>query len=91
MKRLEKDGMTLFSPSDVPDLHDIYGLEFEKKYVEYEKKAEKGDIKLFKKVKAKDLWRKVYQCFLKQGILGLLLRIHATLDHHGTCRHSTFI
>ena len=60
MKRLEKDEeWTLFSPSDVPDLHDIYGLEFEKKYVEYEKKAEKGDIKLFKKVKANDLWRKV--------------------------------
>ena len=68
MKRLEKDEeWTLFSPSDVPDLHDIYGLEFEKKYVEYEKKAEKGDIKLFKKVKAKDLWRKVLSMLFETG------------------------
>ena len=68
MKRLEKDEeWTLFSPSDVPDLHDIYGLEFEKKYVEYEKKVEKGDIKLFKKVKAKDLWRKVLSMLFETG------------------------
>ena len=68
MKRLEKDEeWTLFSPSDVPDLHDIYGLEFEKKYAEYEKKAEKGDIKLFKKVKAKDLWRKVLSMLFETG------------------------
>ena len=68
MKRLEKDEeWTLFSPSDVPDLHDIYGLEFEKKYVEYEKKAEKGDIKLFKKVKAKDLWRKALSMLFETG------------------------
>ena len=68
MKRLEKDEeWTLFSPSDVPDLHDIYGLEFEKKYSEYEKKAEKGDIKLFKKVKAKDLWRKVLSMLFETG------------------------
>ena len=68
MKRLEKDEeWTLFSPSDVPDLHDIYGLEFEKKYVEYEKKTEKGDIKLFKKVKAKDLWRKILSMLFETG------------------------
>ncbi len=68
MKRLEKDEeWTLFSPSDVPDLHDIYGLEFEKKYVEYEKKAEKGELKLFKKLNAKDLWRKVLSMLFETG------------------------
>ena len=60
MKRLEKDEKwTLFSPSDVPDLHDIYGTEFEKRYEEYEKMAEAGEIKFHKTIEAKDLWRKI--------------------------------
>ncbi len=43
---------TLFSPSDVPDLHDLYGSAFEKRYGEYEKMVEEGKIKLFKKIEA---------------------------------------
>ena len=68
MKRLEKgEKWTLFSPSDVPDLHDIYGKEFETKYTEYEKKAEKGEIKHFKTVEAKDLWRKILSMLFETG------------------------
>ena len=68
MKRLEKgEKWTLFSPSDVPDLHDIYGKEFETKYTEYERKAEAGEIKHFKTVEAKDLWRKILSMLFETG------------------------
>ena len=68
MKRLEKgEKWTLFSPSDVPDLHDIYGKEFESKYTEYEKKAEAGEIKHFKTLEAKDLWRKILSMLFETG------------------------
>ena len=68
MKRLEKgEKWTLFSPSDVPDLHDIYGKEFEFKYTEYEKKAEAGEIKHFKTLEAKDLWRKILSMLFETG------------------------
>ncbi len=47
MKRVEENGhWTLFSPSDAPDLHDLYGTAFEKRYMEYEKMAETGKLKL---------------------------------------------
>ena len=68
MKRLEKDEKwTLFSPSDVPDLHDIYGTEFEKRYEEYEKMAEAGEIKFHKTIEAKDLWRKILSMLFETG------------------------
>ncbi|GIR08917.1 MAG: hypothetical protein CM15mP19_07130 [Gammaproteobacteria bacterium] len=64
MKRLESDSnWTLFSPSDVPELHDIYGSEFEKRYEEYEKMAASGELKLYKTIKAKDLGERCYLCF----------------------------
>ena len=68
MKRLESDSnWTLFSPSDVPELHDIYGSEFEKRYEEYEKMAESGELKLYKTIKAKDLWRKMLSMLFETG------------------------
>jgi ribonucleoside-diphosphate reductase alpha chain len=68
MKRLEKnEKWTLFSPSDVPDLHDIYGTEFEKRYEEYEKMAEAGEIKFYKTIEAKDLWRKILSMLFETG------------------------
>ena len=45
---MEKGDWTLFSPSNVPDLHDKFGADFEKAYVAYEEKADRGEIKLFK-------------------------------------------
>ena len=68
MKRLERDSnWTLFSPSDVPELHDIYGSEFEKRYEEYEKVAASGELKLYKTIKAKDLWRKMLSMLFETG------------------------
>ena len=76
MKRVKEKGKwTLFSPSDVEDLHDLYGAAFEKRYEEYETMAEAGEIKLFKTVEAEDLWRKILMSLFETGIRGSLSRI----------------
>ena len=68
MKRVFEDGdWTLFSPSDVPDLHDLYGAAFEARYTAYEKMAESGEIKLHKKVSAGSLWRKMLSMLFETG------------------------
>ena len=68
MKRVqEAQPWTLFSPSDVPDLHDLYGKAFEEKYAEYERKADAGQIKLFKRLPALDLWRKMLSMLFETG------------------------
>jgi ribonucleoside-diphosphate reductase alpha chain len=68
MKRVIEGGdWTLFSPSTCPDLHDLFGAPFEKAYVEYERKADRGEIKLFKRMAAKDLWRKMLSMLFETG------------------------
>lgn len=68
MKRVLEDGSwTLFSPDEVPDLHELYGQAFEKRYVHYEKLAEEGKIRLFKKVSARELWRKMLTMLFETG------------------------
>ncbi|MDB5852524.1 MAG: ribonucleoside-diphosphate reductase subunit alpha [Herminiimonas sp.] len=68
MKRvMEKGDWTLFSPSDVPDLHDKVGRAFEQAYLGYEAKAARGELKLFKKVAANDLWRKMLSMLFETG------------------------
>ncbi len=68
MKRVFNDeDWTLFSPVNTPDLHDLFGIPFEEKYVEYERQAEAGEIKLSKKVKALDLWRKMLGMIFETG------------------------
>jgi len=68
MKRVSQNGTwTLFSPSDAPDLHDLYGSAFEKRYAEYEKMVEAGTLKLFKKVEAVGLWRKMLSLLFETG------------------------
>jgi ribonucleoside-diphosphate reductase alpha chain len=68
MKRvMEKGDWTLFSPSDVPDLHEKYGRAFETAYLAYEDKAARGELKLFKKIAALDLWRKMLSMLFETG------------------------
>jgi ribonucleoside-diphosphate reductase alpha chain len=64
---MEKGTWTLFSPSDVPDLHDLFGADFEKAYVAYEDKATRGEIKPAKTVQATDLWRKMLTMLFETG------------------------
>jgi ribonucleoside-diphosphate reductase alpha chain len=68
MKRVMEAGdWTLFSPSTCPDLHDKFGAAFEEAYTRYEDKAARGEIKLFKKMKAADLWRKMLTMLFETG------------------------
>jgi ribonucleoside-diphosphate reductase alpha chain len=64
---MENAEWTLFSPSDCPDLHDKYGKAFEKAYLAYEEKAAQGELKLFKKVQAVHLWRKMLSMLFETG------------------------
>ncbi len=68
MKRVMEAGdWTLFSPADCPDLHDLFGADFEKAYVAYEAKAERGELKLFRKIPALQLWRKMLSMLFETG------------------------
>jgi ribonucleoside-diphosphate reductase alpha chain len=68
MKRvMEKGDWTLFSPSETPDLHDKVGKAFEQAYTGYEARAAAGEIRVFKKVAALDLWRKMLSMLFETG------------------------
>lgn len=64
---MEKGQWTLFSPNNVPDLHDKFGQAFEEAYVAYEEKAARGEIKPFRTVQATDLWRKMLTMLFETG------------------------
>ena len=68
MKRVMEAGeWTLFSPADVPDLHEKVGKAFEKAYIDYERKAQNGELKLFKRIPALSLWRKMLTMLFETG------------------------
>ncbi len=68
MKRvMQGPAWTLFTPSECPDLHDRFGKDFEKAYVEYEARAARGEMKLFKTVSALGLWRKMLTMLFETG------------------------
>jgi ribonucleoside-diphosphate reductase alpha chain len=68
MKRVMENGpWTLFSPSTCPDLHDKVGKDFEAAYTAYEAKVDSGQIKLFKRMRAVDLWRKMLTMLFETG------------------------
>ena len=68
MQRVEADGgWTLFSPDEVPDLHDLYGRAFADKYVAYEAKAARGEMRVARTVRAVDLWRRMLTMIFETG------------------------
>jgi ribonucleoside-diphosphate reductase alpha chain len=68
MKRVRDGGAwTLFSPDDVPDLHDRYGADFEARYVYYEALADQGALRLFKRLPAVDFWRRILTSLFETG------------------------
>ncbi len=68
MKRVMENGeWTLFSPADAPDLHDKFGKAFETAYNRYEEKVARGELKLFRKVPAVQLWRKMLSMLFETG------------------------
>ena len=64
---MEKGQWTLFSPNNVPDLHDKFGAAFEEAYVAYEAQAARGEIKPSRTVPATDLWRKMLTMLFETG------------------------
>lgn len=93
MKALEKEGKWyLFSPSDVKDLHEIYGEAFDKKYAEYVAKAESGEIKNFRVIQAKELWRKMLTALFETGHPWITFKdpsnIRYSNQHQGTVHSS---
>jgi ribonucleoside-diphosphate reductase alpha chain len=68
MKRVsEGKHWTLFTPSDTPDLHDLYGKDFEERYEFYESLTESGQIEFYKKVDAGELWKKMLSMLFETG------------------------
>lgn len=93
MKRVRENSMwTLFTPSETPDLHDLYGKAFEKRYTEYEKMAEEGRIHLSKKINAVDLWRKMLSMLFETGHPWITFKdpsnIRSPQDHKGVVHSS---
>ncbi len=64
---MEGSDWTLFSPNDVPDLHELYGRKFAEAYTEYERRADRGEIKVFKRIPALQLWRKMLSMLFETG------------------------
>lgn len=93
MKRVQENGpWTLFSPNDVPDLHDLYGQAFEKRYTEYEHMVDSGKLKLFKRVEALSLWRKMLGMLFETGHPWITFKdasnIRSSQDHAGVVHSS---
>jgi ribonucleoside-diphosphate reductase alpha chain len=93
MKRVNDGGQwTLFSPEETHELHHIYGSEFEKKYIEYEQKADRGEVKLFKRMPAKELWRKMISMLFETGHPWVTFKdpcnVRSPQDHVGVIHNS---
>ncbi len=68
MERVADEGeWTLFSPEETPDLHGLVGQQFRERYEAYEAKADQGEIKLFKRISAVTLWRKMLGQIFETG------------------------
>ncbi|WP_425524747.1 ribonucleoside-diphosphate reductase subunit alpha [Saccharopolyspora ipomoeae] len=68
LHRVEADeSWTLFSPDETPDLHDLYGEEFAERYRAYEAAADRGEIRVFRRVRAVELWRRMLTMLFETG------------------------
>jgi len=68
MNQVKNDGpWYLFSPDETPELHSLFGKEFESKYWEYVEKGKRGELRLFKEIRAKDLWKKMLAMIFETG------------------------
>ena len=93
MKRVFNDqDWTLFSPNNVPDLHDLHGKAFEAAYEEYERKAQVGQVEIYKTVKASQLWRKMISMLFETGHPWMTFKdscnVRSPQQHMGTIHSS---
>jgi ribonucleoside-diphosphate reductase alpha chain len=86
MKRVLEDSYwTLFDPYEVKDLSELYGEEFEAKYIEYENSSEITK----EHIKAKDLWKRVLTNYFESGSPFLCFKDNANRANPNN--HSGFI
>lgn len=93
MKRVKEDGdWTLFSPDEAVDLTETYGKKFEELYIKYEEMADRGEINLFKRMKARDLWKKHLGMLFETGHPWVTFKdpsnIRSPQDHAGVVHNS---
>ena len=93
IRRVKEDGdWYLFSPSDTRDLHELYCDDFDKKYKAYCKKADKGIIDNFRRIKAKDLWKKMLRTLFETGHPWMTFKDNANMrysnSHEGVVHSS---
>ncbi len=93
MKRVKENGeWTLFSPDETPELTETYGKEFEEYYTKYEEMADRGEIKLFKKMRALDLWKKHIGMLFETGHPWITFKdpsnVRSPQDHAGVVHSS---
>lgn len=93
MQRVRENGSwTLFSPDEVSDLHDLYGSAFKERYEHYERLADEGELQLFRRVAAVDLWRKMLTRLFETGHPWITFKdpsnIRSPQDHVGVVHSS---
>ena len=93
IKRVLEDGeWTLFSPDEIPDLHHLYGRKFEERYRQYEEMADRGELRLYKRLRAKDLWKRMLTRLFETGHPWITFKdpanIRSPQDHCGVIHSS---
>lgn len=93
LKRVRQNGQwTLFSPDEVSDLHDLYGRRFEERYEHYERLADEGELRLYRRVSAAELWRKMLTRLFETGHPWITFKdpsnIRSPQDHAGVVHSS---
>ena len=93
MQRLHNNqDWTLFSPDEVPDLHDTYGKAFTERYEFYEAEAAAGRIRQHQTIPAADLWRKLLTRTFETGHPWVTFKdpsnIRSPQDHAGVVHSS---
>ncbi len=93
MKRAQEDGdWALFSPDEVPELPETYGTTFESHYARYEVLGEAGKLKVYKKIKARELWRKMVTMLYETGHPWITFKdpsnVRSPQDHVGVVHNS---
>ena len=93
MKRVQQGGhWSLFSPDETPELHETFGADFERRYLEYEAMGERGELRLYKRLEAKDLWRKMLTMLFETGHPWMTFKdacnVRSPQDHVGVIHSS---
>jgi ribonucleoside-diphosphate reductase alpha chain len=91
MRRVREGGLwTLFDALETPDLHPLFGAAFEKRYLEYEARAARGELKESRQIPALDLWREMLASLAETGQPWLAFKdaanLRSLLDRAGGVR-----